>query len=492
MSYRILQPITVNWRTFEFVYSVLQEEVVKAKNFTMQDLYIYDKDKELYKKLVSKFPISQTGNLSTSQQEAFKKYTSSKYDIKNCNISLPTFKSTNPIDFHKHSIKINKIEEKADENIYSLCLSFISNKGLPIINKKIDDYNDELVEYVKDMKKKDEEKEKKNEEKDEDKCKKNKKDYEEYMNKHKVDKIEQKRFEFQISAPKGTQLDIMERCLNGEYNICASQLVLRTDKIEKKIRHRFYFNLCYNFETKESVLDPKRVMGIDIGCNTPAYLAFNFNKYIKNEKIDDDAIYKIKKEINGRLSRLKHSRKFALSGSVGHGRATLMKAKSKLNHCAYNLQKTKDHNWSRYIVDTALKYGCGTIAMENLSHQVMKKNSDKKVIKVHKKLNGGLRDETEKDDWLRNWAIYQFQHDIEYKAREEGLYVVYVDPYQTSQKCNECGYVDEGNRPKVNEKGKADSSYFKCKKCGHKDNADFNAAKNIAELGEIEINKVLN
>lgn len=489
MSYRILKPVTVDWRTFEFVYSVLQEEVVRAKNFVMRDLCENEEDKDLYKKLVSNFPISQTGNLSTSQQEAFKKYTANQYDIKHYNISFPSFKSTNPIAFHKNSIKIKKIEEKDDENIYSLCLSFISNKGLPMINKKIDDYNNELAERLKDMQEKGKEKEKKNGEKDKeknkDKCEKNNKSYEEYIKKHKVSHFQQQRFEFQISVHKGTQLDIMERCLNGKYHICASQLVLRTDKVNKKPRNRFYFNLGYSFDIEESVLDPKMVMGIDLGEVNPAYVGFNFNKYIR-DKIDDNSICGIKNEIDNRLSRLKHSRKFASSGSVGHGRTTLMKAKSRLNHYSYNLQQTKNHVWSKYLIDVALKYGCGTIAMENLSHQSMKKgkkNKDKKVIKVNKKLGSGIRDQTEKNDLLRHWSVYQFQHDIEYKAREKGLYVVYVDPYQTSQRCNECGNVDPKSR---------NDRVFKCTKCGHKTDADFNAAKNIADLGKQEIDKILN
>jgi len=485
MSYRIVKPVTVDWSTFEFVYTVLQEEVVRAKNFVMRNLSENEGDKDLYKKMVSNFPISQTGNLSESQHGVFKKYVTNQYDIKQYNISLPSFKLTNPIDFNKHSIKIKKIEEKDDENIYSLCLSFISNKGLPIINKKIDDYNDELAERLKYMKKKDEEKEKKNEEKDKEGCEKNYKSYEEHIKKRKVSHFQQQRFEFQISAHKGTQLDIMERCLNGKYHICASQLVLKTDKVNKKSRNRFYFNLGYSFDIEESVLDPKMVMGIDLGEVNPAYVGFNFNKYIR-DKIDDNAICNIKNEIDNRLSRLKHSRKFASSGSVGHGRATLMKAKSRLNHYSYNLQQTKNHVWSKYLIDVALKNGCGTIAMENLSHQSMKKgkkNKDKKVIKVNKKLGGGIRDQTEKSDLLRHWSVYQFQHDIEYKAREKGLYVVYIDPYQTSQRCNECGNIDPKSR---------NGRVFQCTKCGYKTDADFNAAKNIADLGKQEIDKILN
>ena len=43
----------------------------------------------------------------------------------------------------------------------------------------------------------------------------------------------------------------------------------------------------------------------------------------------------------------------------------------------------------------------------------------------------------------------------------------------TSQACNVCGYIDKSNRP--------NQHTFKCKNCGHTDNADFNAAKNIRD-----------
>ena len=53
--------------------------------------------------------------------------------------------------------------------------------------------------------------------------------------------------------------------------------------------------------------------------------------------------------------------------------------------------------------------------------------------------------------------------------------VVAVDPKYTSQMCHECGTVDKESR-------KTQSEYC-CSKCGHIDNADINAAKNIKRKG---------
>jgi IS605 OrfB family transposase len=47
-----------------------------------------------------------------------------------------------------------------------------------------------------------------------------------------------------------------------------------------------------------------------------------------------------------------------------------------------------------------------------------------------------------------------------------------IDPAYTSQTCNACGHCAAGNRES--------QAVFRCRACGHTDNADVNAAKNIA------------
>ena len=53
--------------------------------------------------------------------------------------------------------------------------------------------------------------------------------------------------------------------------------------------------------------------------------------------------------------------------------------------------------------------------------------------------------------------------------------MVLVDPKYTSQTCNKCTHVARENRES--------QAIFKCTSCGHSDNADVNAAKNILVLG---------
>ncbi len=69
---------------------------------------------------------------------------------------------------------------------------------------------------------------------------------------------------------------------------------------------------------------------------------------------------------------------------------------------------------------------------------------------------------------LNSWSFQQLQQFIEYKARLQGVEVVYIDPHATSKKCSHCGHI--GNRH---------SKQFECPHCGHVDHADVNAAFNI-------------
>jgi putative transposase len=74
---------------------------------------------------------------------------------------------------------------------------------------------------------------------------------------------------------------------------------------------------------------------------------------------------------------------------------------------------------------------------------------------------------------LRLSALAQFGEFLKYKARLSGGQIIEVDPRNTSRRCSSCGYVAQENRES--------QAVFLCKKCGHSDNADHNAAINILD-----------
>lgn len=71
---------------------------------------------------------------------------------------------------------------------------------------------------------------------------------------------------------------------------------------------------------------------------------------------------------------------------------------------------------------------------------------------------------------LGNWARRKLQFMIEYKAKWEGIPVVYVNPAYTSLYCHRCGT-----------KGERNGLTFRCPACDRTYNADANAAMNLAK-----------
>ena len=74
---------------------------------------------------------------------------------------------------------------------------------------------------------------------------------------------------------------------------------------------------------------------------------------------------------------------------------------------------------------------------------------------------------------------YEFRRMLEYKQEWRGGKVIVIPAHHTSQKCSKCGWTEKDNR-------KTQSS-FCCVKCGHSENADLNAAKNILAAGSTVI-----
>lgn|SRR5512138_207260 len=72
-------------------------------------------------------------------------------------------------------------------------------------------------------------------------------------------------------------------------------------------------------------------------------------------------------------------------------------------------------------------------------------------------------------------ALARFRNLLLEKAQRRGVLVVIVNPAYTSQTCAECGHVAAENR--------LTQAEFKCVTCGHEDNADVNAARNILNRG---------
>lgn len=171
----------------------------------------------------------------------------------------------------------------------------------------------------------------------------------------------------------------------------------------------------------------------------------------------DRGLYKI--AVTSRGGEYTSNRVRAVRRKYQHNRATLQQkgtrsAKRRLKAMSgreKRFMSDVNHCVSKRIVHTP---NIGRIVLENLTG--IRRNRCNKTTRK----------------WLGQWAFHQLEHYIIYKAHQQGIEVVLVDPAYTSQRCSACGYTDRNNRRK---------GTFACRECGFISNADVNAAINIRD-----------
>jgi IS605 OrfB family transposase len=135
-------------------------------------------------------------------------------------------------------------------------------------------------------------------------------------------------------------------------------------------------------------------------------------------------------------------------------------ARKKLKRIAgkeARFRRHENHCISKRIVDTAKRTGRG-IALEDLTHV-----RDRVTAR-----SGEARNR------LGGWGFAQLGAFVTYKSKLAGVFVVRVDPRNTSRTCSACGHCSRANRKS--------QAVFSCGTCGFSCNADWNAARNIRAL----------
>jgi IS605 OrfB family transposase len=117
-----------------------------------------------------------------------------------------------------------------------------------------------------------------------------------------------------------------------------------------------------------------------------------------------------------------------------------------------------NHQISKRIIELALEYDHPVIVFERL-------DGIRNRIKASKRFNR----------MMASWAFRQLINFVEYKATRQGIPVIFVDPRGTSKTCSRCEHDSRYNR--------RDQGHFRCTRCGFQENADGNAAVNIAAAG---------
>jgi len=129
------------------------------------------------------------------------------------------------------------------------------------------------------------------------------------------------------------------------------------------------------------------------------------------------------------------------------------------------------HRVSKIVVEKAKEKAFGII-LENIKH--IRKAVNRKVLGVNK-FNGKVQHISKHSKKLKrrlnSWSFRKLQNFIEYKAKWEGVSVIYVNPGGTSQTCPICGWRKKAREP--------NGQLFTCPRCGWKMDRHLNAAINL-------------
>ncbi len=269
-------------------------------------------------------------------------------------------------------------------------------------------------------------------------------------------------FNLYFGRDKSNNELMVKRCLGMsedgvKYKACSSSI-----QIKNKDNHRkFFLLLCIDVPQERYEQIKGMVVGVDLGINVPAYLATNITperKAVGNREtfLNERGAFQHRFKALQRLQSTKG----------GRGRKHKLEPLERLREAERNWVKTKNHLYSRDVVNFAIGVRASTIQMENLKS--IGKNKEGEVTDTKKFL-------------LRNWSYFELQKMIEYKASRVGIKVQYVNPAFTSQTCNVCGVVQPEAR---------DSIHFvcqnpECPNCGKEVHADYNGARNIAQSKNI-------
>ena len=189
----------------------------------------------------------------------------------------------------------------------------------------------------------------------------------------------------------------------------------------------------------------QNTIGIDVNCKHNLFSLSNETTYDYDRKLVND-FCKLSLEID----KLKENNKEYKVGK---------RKQQKLDTLKSKMIKSEQ----QLIADmckTLQSQGVGHIVMEDLDNGFGKcyvKDKDNEDINYNRK--------------VKFLGLSSLKQEVEHIARKYDIAVSTVQASYTSKMCPICGCIEDENRP--------NQETFECIECGYKDNADFNAAKNI-------------
>ena len=186
------------------------------------------------------------------------------------------------------------------------------------------------------------------------------------------------------------------------------------------------------------------VIGIDVNCKHNLFSLSNQTTYDYNRKLVNDFC-----QLSLEIDKLKEKKDYVIG----------KRKQQKLDTLKSKMIKSEQQLIADMCKDLQAQ-GCNHIVMEDLDNGFGKcyvKDKDNEDINYNRK--------------VKFLGLSSLKQEVEHISRKYDIAVSTVHASYTSKMCPVCGCIEDENRP--------NQETFECIECGHKDNADFNAAKNI-------------
>lgn len=253
---------------------------------------------------------------------------------------------------------------------------------------------------------------------------------------------EQRRWAFVLNTKKlrGTQRVILQAIVDGD---------LKRGEADIGYNHRkkkWYFCISYTPLKKEAKVDQDVIVGVTFGTLNAYCCAVSSNG--KRHRATGKEIVQYRRRIHSRKSSIQQQGN--VSSRQGRGKKKYLTPIDTLFEAERRFRDSRYHQFSKAIVAFAVNNHAGTIRL-------------------------GYPYEMDQDNGnaiITDWALSDLQRKITYKAKEYGIQVVNVTP-PDNQHCSVCSGEISIEK---------DSGKFGCLECGVRGDAEYNAAKQLAQI----------
>ncbi|MEI8198911.1 MAG: RNA-guided endonuclease TnpB family protein [Eubacteriales bacterium] len=217
---------------------------------------------------------------------------------------------------------------------------------------------------------------------------------------------------------------------------------------------KWYISIQTQREVDEPVHPSQSIVGIDVGISK--FAALSTGEVIV-------PVHSLR-HMEQKLAKLQRQLAKKKKGS-----RNASKIKHKIQKCHIRIANVRNDHLHK--TTTMLSKNHAVLVVEDLQVKEMSQSAKGTIenpgrnAKAKTKLNKSILDQ--------GWG--EFVRQVTYKEQWMGGRVIKIAPQYTSQRCSCCGHTAKENR--------TTQARFCCTECGHTENADVNAAKNIEAAG---------